>query len=116
MVFNAAFGNTDDHLKNFWMVRDDAGYRLSEAFDLLPDVGERREHCLAFQYGYGVPTGTELRDVARRWGVPDADDAIAAVLSSTGGFAATAQGHDVPPANIKAIAEDLARRRARLET
>lgn len=25
MAFNAAFGNTDDHLKNFWMVRDPAG-------------------------------------------------------------------------------------------
>ncbi len=115
MTFNAAFGNTDDHLKNFWMVHDDAGYRLSEAFDLLPDVGERGEHCLAFQYGYGVPTGTELSDVARRWGVSDSDDAIAAVLSSTRRFAAVAKAHDVPPANIKAVAEDLARRRARLE-
>ena len=115
MTFNAAFGNTDDHLKNFWMVHDDAGYRLSEAFDLLPDVGERGEHCLTFQYEYGAPTGAEMRDVARRWGVTNADDSITAVLSSVGRFVAVAQAHDVPALNIKVIAADLAGRRARLK-
>lgn len=47
-VFNAMLGNTDDHLKNFWMLNAGAGYRLSPAFDLMPDVGEKGEHTLSF--------------------------------------------------------------------
>jgi serine/threonine-protein kinase HipA len=35
MVFNAAVGNVDDHLKNFWMLAKPEGYRLAPAFDLL---------------------------------------------------------------------------------
>mgnify|MGYP000937143001 FL=1 len=34
MVFNALLGNTDDHLKNFWMLRDARGYLLSPAFEI----------------------------------------------------------------------------------
>jgi serine/threonine-protein kinase HipA len=110
MVFNAAFGNTDDHLKNFWMVRDAAGYRLSEAFDLVPDVGERREHCLAFEYERVAPTHAELNAIARRWGVADASTLIDAVVASTATFAATAKARAVPKSNIDEIDADLVRR------
>ena len=34
MVFNVMIGNTDDHLKNFFMLHDDTGWRLSPAFDI----------------------------------------------------------------------------------
>lgn len=114
MVFNAAFGNTDDHLKNFWMVRDTAGYRLSEAFDLVPDVGERREHCLAFEFERVAPTRTQLIAVAQRWGVADAPTVIDAVLASTATFTTTAKAHAVPKANIVEIDSDLVRRAKRL--
>ncbi len=46
MVFNVMIGNTDDHLKNFLMLHNDAGWRLSPAFDLVPNVGFNREHAL----------------------------------------------------------------------
>ncbi len=36
MVFNVMLGNTDDHLKNFIMLHNDEGWRLSPAFDLVP--------------------------------------------------------------------------------
>lgn len=114
MVFNAAFGNTDDHLKNFWMVRYGNGFRLSEAFDLVPDVGERSEHCLAFEYERFAPTRAQLIAAADRWGVPDADAHIDAVLASIDLFAARAEGHAVPQSNIDELATDIARRRARL--
>ena len=91
MVFNSAFGNTDDHLKNFWMVHDDEGYRLSEAFDLLPDVGDRREHCLAFQYSRSAATREELLALAGQWGVRDAPGAIDAVATAMAGFGAAAR-------------------------
>jgi serine/threonine-protein kinase HipA len=39
--FNSAVDNTDDHLKNFWMLHDHQnGWRLSPAFDLNPDIGQ----------------------------------------------------------------------------
>ncbi len=114
MVFNAAFGNTDDHLKNFWMVHDTNGYRLSEAFDLLPDVGERSEHCLAFEYERFAPTRTQLLAVADRWGVVDPEALLDAVLASVALFTAHAKVHKVPQRNIGELAADLARRTARL--
>ena len=114
MIFNAAFGNTDDHLKNFWMVHDAHGFRLSEAFDLLPDVGERGEHCLAFEYERLAPTRAQLLAVAARWGVPDADTHIDAVLASIDWFAARAAARAVPQSNVDELATDIARRRARL--
>jgi serine/threonine-protein kinase HipA len=114
MVFNAAFGNTDDHLKNFWMVRDRAGYRLSEAFDLLPDVGERREHSLAFEYERVAPTRDELLALARRWQVPRAKAIVDEVLQGVTGFSATAEARGVPTANIREIESDIARRVAML--
>ena len=114
MVFNAAFGNTDDHLKNFWLVHDAGGYRLSKAFDLVPDVGERREHTLAFEYERGAPTRSELLRLAQRWNVPTAEDLIDAVVASVGEFAAVAEARGVPPFNIAEIGADVARRARRL--
>lgn len=96
------------------MVHDANGYRLSEAFDLVPDVGDRSEHCLAFEYERFAPTRAQLLAVADRWGVSDADAHIDAMLASIDLFAARAEGHAVPPSNIEELATDIARRRARL--
>ncbi|MEO6064468.1 MAG: HipA domain-containing protein, partial [Burkholderiales bacterium] len=114
MVFNAAFGNTDDHLKNFWMIHDQQGYRLSPAFDLVPDVGERREHTLAFEYERGAPTRAELLRLATRWQVQSSEVIIDEVLKSMSTFAATAKKRHVPTANIGEIEGDIGRRSARL--
>ncbi len=46
MVFNVMIGNTDDHLKNFCMLHDNDGWRLSPAFDLVPNIGFNQEHVL----------------------------------------------------------------------
>ena len=52
MVFNAVVVNTDDHLKNFWMIYDqEQGWRLSPDFDLVPDIGQNGEHMLMFDLG-----------------------------------------------------------------
>ncbi len=36
MIFSILIGNTDDHLRNHAVVRDEKGYRLSPAYDLVP--------------------------------------------------------------------------------
>ncbi|MCC6195301.1 MAG: type II toxin-antitoxin system HipA family toxin [Burkholderiales bacterium] len=110
MAFNAAFGNTDDHLKNFWMLTDRGGYRLSPAFDLLPDVGERREHTLAFEYGRGAPTRTKMLALAMRWNVQKAESILASVLKGVAAFATTAKARGVPAENIAEIGRDIDRR------
>ena len=60
MVFNAAIGNVDDHLKNFWMLVRPGGFRLAPAFDLVPDISGRGEHTLSFQQGFACPTRAEM--------------------------------------------------------
>src|SRR5580692_12061821 len=60
MVFNAAVGNVDDHLKNFWMLARPGGFRLAPAFDLVPDISGRGEHTLSFQQGFACPPRAEM--------------------------------------------------------
>lgn len=69
MVFNAAIGNTDDHLKNFTLLHGDTGYCLSPVYDLLPDTAERREHVLYFENSYLAPERAVLLRLAKRLGI-----------------------------------------------
>ena len=48
MVFNIVVGNTDDHLRNHAVVDAGDGFRLSPAFDLVPQVatGTRRSQAI----------------------------------------------------------------------
>ncbi|QEM67902.1 type II toxin-antitoxin system HipA family toxin [Geobacter sp. FeAm09] len=70
MVFNAVIGNTDDHLKNFWMTYGAGeGWRLSPAFDLVPNIGQRDEHVLLFDCGPYHPGRGKLEKLGRSWGV-----------------------------------------------
>lgn len=60
IVFHAALGHTDDHLKNIWMRHDGQTYRLAPAFDLAPDVAGHAEHVLSFGASGHKPTRTAL--------------------------------------------------------
>lgn len=68
-VFNALIGNTDDHLKNFAMMRSTEGWHLTQAFDLLPDVGNNREHILHFGTAGTSPTKDALPMLGRAFGL-----------------------------------------------
>lgn len=73
MVFNAVVGNTDDHLKNFLMLYDhEQGWRLSPAFDLIPDVGRRGEHVLFFDLDARFPGRKKLVSLGESWSVSHA--------------------------------------------
>lgn len=83
MVFNAVVGNTDDHLKNFWMVHDGAqGWRLSPAFDLIPDVGRKGEHVLFFDLNAYYPGRKNLENLGRSWGIQNAEVVVAQVFAA----------------------------------
>ncbi|WP_432823115.1 type II toxin-antitoxin system HipA family toxin [Trichloromonas sp.] len=87
MVFNAVVHNTDDHLKNFWMVCDsDKGWRLSPAFDLVPDIGQRGEHVLFFDLDPVYPGRSNLEKLGRAWGIPGAGTIVEHVFSAVAGW------------------------------
>lgn len=87
MVFNALIGNTDDHLKNFWMVHDhDNGWRLSPAFDLAPDLGRKGEHVLFFDLDATYPGLKKLESLGKQWGVRGAETVVAQVVQAVAGW------------------------------
>jgi serine/threonine-protein kinase HipA len=110
MVFNALLGNTDDHLKNFWLLHAADGYRLTPAFDLLPDTGARREHVLLFDLSPLAPGPKGLIALGRKWGVSGAANICQEVESALQRFAEIAVAHEVPAADIHRFEQDIARR------
>lgn len=110
MVFNALLGNTDDHLKNFWLLRDADGYRLTPAFDLLPDTGARREHVLLFDLSPLPPGPKELAVLGRKWGVTGAAAICQEVEAGVRRFAEIATANHVPESEIHRFEQDIARR------
>jgi serine/threonine-protein kinase HipA len=110
VVFNAAFGNTDDHLKNFWLLHGGGGWRLSPFFDLLPDTGRRRLHALAFDLHADPPDRATLLVLAGRWGAGNGAESIDRVVKAVAGFPAVAKRLGVPAADIAAFKGDIAAR------
>jgi len=111
MVFNAAIGNVDDHLKNFWMLARPGGFRLAPAFDLVPDIGGRGEHTLSFQQGFACPTGTEIVALADEWGVARAARIVQDVVKATRTFATAAGRLKVRhPGSLQKVCADVRRR------
>ena len=87
MVFNAVMHNTDDHLKNFWMMCDiDKGWRLSQAFDLVPDIGQRGEHVLFFDLDPVYPGRTTLEKLGRSWRITGAAAIVEQVFTAVAGW------------------------------
>jgi serine/threonine-protein kinase HipA len=57
-------------LKNFWVLCDSRrGWRLSPAFDLVPDIGQRGEHVLLFDLDPLYPGRKTLARLGRSWGI-----------------------------------------------
>ncbi len=83
MVFNAVVHNTDDHLKNFWMTcTREEGWRLSPAFDLVPDIGQRGEHVLFFDLDPIFPGRANLEKLGRSWGISGAATIVEEVFTA----------------------------------
>lgn len=116
MVFNAVIGNTDDHLKNFAMIRDASGYRLSPAYDLVTDIGQNGEHVMAMGYQHGTPSGTDLIALGKRWLGDRAQpkQIVEEVTAVVENFRAAAEELKVAPDSIERFTSDIHRRIAKL--
>ncbi|HLA35038.1 MAG TPA: type II toxin-antitoxin system HipA family toxin [Rhodocyclaceae bacterium] len=117
MTFNAAIGNTDDHLKNFLMLRDANGWRLSPAFDLTPDIGRNSEHVLNIGTSRFTPSGEALRIVGSRWlGCAEkARRIVHEVVAAVSTFHECAERYAVSRQSIEYFARDIERRLAIME-
>ena len=117
MVFNAVLGNTDDHLKNFAMLRGTDGWRLSPAYDLLPDVNERREHVLHFGPAGLVPTAAAMNTLAGAFGIPPgvARDIQQQVLDAFSAWPEWFRAENVPAADITRLSGSIDQRMSRLK-
>lgn len=106
MVFNAVIHNTDDHLKNFWMVCDtEEGWRLSPSFDLVPDIGQRGEHVLFFDLDPYYPGREKLEKLGRTWGIQGAAGIVEEVFSVVVDWRKEFTAGGVPAIDIERFAE-----------
>lgn len=116
MVFNAAIGNTDDHLKNFALMRDESGWRLTPAFDLVPDIGRNLEHTLAIGHSRHTPSYQDLVTVGKRWlgSESTARQIVDEVVFAVTQFEAVASALAVAPTSVAFFSKDIATRLARI--
>jgi len=106
MVFNAVIGNTDDHLKNFWMVYGKKeGWRLSPAFDLLPDVGRNGEHVLFFDHNGYYPGRATLEKLGKSWGIRRPDRIVEEVFAALTRWQEEFRDTGVPDKDIAIFSE-----------
>jgi len=106
MVFNAVMHNTDDHLKNFWMVCDSIeGWRLSKAFDLIPDIGQRGEHVLFFDLDPVYPGRANLIRLGQTWGISGAAEIVEQVFSAVSDWRQEFKASGVTSEDIKRFSE-----------
>jgi serine/threonine-protein kinase HipA len=106
MVFNAVIHNTDDHLKNFWMVCDSIqGWRLSKAFDLVPDIGQRGEHVLFFDLDAVYPGRANLEKLGKSWGISGAVKVVDQVFSAVTDWRQEFKACSVDSRDIKRFSE-----------
>jgi serine/threonine-protein kinase HipA len=113
-AFNGLFGNTDDHLKNFMMLHMDDGYRLSKAYDLLPDWNRNVENHLFFTHHKTIVDLEEIMSLASKWNVRSSTRILDEVISGICHFETAAVSAGVSKANIDQIAKDLQHRLARI--
>jgi len=112
MVFNAVLGNTDDHLKNFAMRREPVGWCLTPAFDLIPDVPRRGEHCLHFGVAGHRPTADAVMTIAASFGLSRQRmrQIVSEVTAAVTGWRRRFEAYGVPAADCDRLGRDIERR------
>jgi serine/threonine-protein kinase HipA len=119
MVFNIMIGNTDDHLKNFNMLHDDAGWRLSPAFDLLPNIGFNQEHVLRIGMDTLPPNAETLLVEAKHFGIKrrqQAMEVITEIHAAVSKWPEVFSEYNVPEKDAVSIGYDIGRRLKLTET
>ena len=114
MVFNAATGNTDDHLKNIMMQHDDKGWQLTPFYDLVPNINQNMEHTLMFDTSYYSPGRDGLLNMASAFGLSKqkATAIVECVWNTMAGWESIFSDHGVSEQDIDNLRKDIATRLA----
>ncbi|SHO52086.1 type II toxin-antitoxin system HipA family toxin [Desulfopila aestuarii] len=118
MIFNILIGNTDDHLKNFSMLNDGEGWKLSPAYDLVPNIGLNSEHVLRIGLDNRVPDRQTLIKEAKRFGLKQAravEDELDALVDAVSTWHEVFNLFDVPEEDILVIGRDIEHRLAKIK-
>lgn len=113
MVFNAMIGNTDDHLKNFCMLHDAEGWRLSPAFDLVPNIGFNQEHVLRIGLDSCTPDRDTLLSEAKYFGIKrlkSAVDLVQEIFMAVSEWPTIFAAKDVPKKDTETIGTEIGSR------
>ena len=106
MCFNAVIGNVDDHLKNFSMISYESSFRLSPAFDLLPDTTGKMSHTLMFLYN-NFTNGRELTNIGKSWGIDDPANIVKEVCDAVSDFGSVARDCEAGLQNVGNVVEEI---------
>ncbi|ALP54950.1 hypothetical protein Tel_16985 (plasmid) [Candidatus Tenderia electrophaga] len=114
MVFNAALGNTDDHLKNIMMQHDDDGWALAPLYDLVPNINRNLEHVLMFDTSFYPPDKAGLVGMAAKFGLSkrQAEAIVEAVWEALTRWESVFAEQGVPDADIVRLRPDISGRLA----
>lgn len=101
-VFNVLMGNRDDHLRNHGFLREPTGWRLSEAFDVNPNLS-KSEHALTLDGKSAEPDVLRVVATAEHYRLTPADAhrILADIRKELSSWKDMAQAHGLPGAEIK---------------
>ena len=69
LLINQALSNTDDHLRNFSMMRTVRGWQLSPVYDVLPQQMHRGEHACTFNNSGFLPILDDYANTGKKLGL-----------------------------------------------
>lgn len=112
-LFNLFLGNTDDHLKNFALLRDPEGWHLTPAFDLIPDVPLRGEHVLDIGLTGNSPSKDGIAQMAKAFGLSAVKSAriLAEVTEAFRDWETVFRDYHVSEKDLARLRGDIERRR-----
>ncbi len=76
LLINSELKNVDDHLRNFSLLNDGRGWRLSPAYDIVPDPSIGNYHQLMLAQSEILPKLEQAEKAAKALGVNQADAKI----------------------------------------
>ena len=90
MLFNRAINNLDDHERNFSLISEGDGYRLSPGYDMVPSLITGAYPVAGYKYSQWAPKPSEVSTHGKIFGLPKtivnrvADQVICAVEQWSG--------------------------------
>lgn len=106
-LFNRAINNTDDHTRNFSLIHGGDGYRLSPAYDLVPNLAVGEYHAAGFGYGPRPPRPSDVPRLGKVFGLskPWMRTCAEEILTALDGWPSFAEESGLDESESKRIAD-----------